>query len=143
MDLKEKKDSYVMKGDVFIKHGIDNLLILKKVNNIQNLGVELYHVKYDKNINNDFQYKIIRGLKYDGTLLFEINKLFDMFLELLLYKTIYKEYENIDLSTVADIIYYIGDVSIDSTFPVYVEGKSYPLMESIYSIPVKCQIIYK
>lgn len=134
-------EARVIKGDKFIEIGIRELC---SVNNLDyNKDFEVSNIKYHQDINEKFQYKIIRETTHDGTLIFTEYKIVEIFYELVECKSIYKPLmDKVDLSNVICINYTIGDLKIKSEKVSKVsENKRFPGVREIFELPIHCELI--
>ena len=131
-----------MTGNEFMKFGLRKLC--KMLNIEYSDDLVLQHIAYDQSVNEEFQYKIIRTITHDGTLIFTYDLLLKIFEEILNKKTQYKpSLENINLDDIEDIHYTIGDVYYESIYDVKAKGKNFPMMETTLTIPIKSTLIMK
>lgn len=130
----------IIKGNEFIEIGIRDLC---DSNNIDYDSFEISNIKYDKDVNKNFQYKIIREITYDGTIIFAKHVITRIFYDLLQCKTIYKPLvDNIDLSSIKGINYTIGDLKIKSEKVSKIsDNKSFPGIKEIFELPIYCELI--
>ena len=135
-------DSGIIKGNEFMEIGIRDLC---DSNNIDyNNDFEISNIKYNKDINKNFQYKIIRGITYDGTIIFVKHVITEIFYDLLYCKTIYKPLvDNIDLSSIKGINYIIGDLEIKKEKVTKIsDNKEFTVNQEIFfKLPVYCELI--
>lgn len=134
-------ESRIIKGNEFIEIGIKELCDLNNID--YNNDFEISNIKYHKDINKNFQYKIIREITHDGTLIFTKNVIIEIFYDLLNCKTIYKPLvDNIDLSSIKDINYTIGDLEIKREKVSKVsDNKKFSGIKEIFELPVYCELI--
>lgn len=100
------------------------------------------HIKYDQNVNEDYQYQIIRESTHDGTLLFTQSLIFDGLVNLMNKQSYCKKTLNDDeLSKVKDLNYTIGDIKLESEYGVKTKFGSG--IRQIVSIPVKVEYIFE
>ena len=129
-------ESEVLKGNDFYRSGMEHLF---KQNNLEyKEGTWIHHIKYDENINENYQYKIIREVTHDGTLFFKHQKMIEMFYELVNCSTMYKPYLELK-EGIKSIKYIIGDVVIKSEYDIET-NRSYPMMKNIFELPIYCEV---
>ena len=134
-------ESRIIKGNELIEIGIKELCDLNNID--YNNDFEISNIKYHKDINKKFQYKIIREITHDGTLIFTKQTIFEIFYDLICCKTIYKPLvDNIDLSSIKDINYTIGDLEIKREKVSKVsDNKKFSGIKEIFELPVYCELI--
>ena len=134
-------ESKIIKGNEFMEIGIRNLCDLNNID--YNNDFEISNIKYHKDINKNFQYKIIREITYDGTIIFVKHVITEIFYDLLYCKTIYKPLvNNIDLSSIKGINYTIGDLEIKREKVSKVsDNKKFSGIKEIFELPVYCELI--
>ena len=140
-DKGDYMEERVIKGDKFIEIGIRESC---SANNLDyNEDFEVSHINYDKDINKNFQYKIIREITHDGTLIFTKYAIVEIFYELAEGKTVYKPLvDNVDLSNVIGVNYTIGDLKIKSEKVSKVsDNKRFPGVREVFELPIHCELI--
>lgn len=97
-------------------------------------GLVLEHVTYDKSLNEDYDYQIIRSSTHDGTFLFTIN-LIDETLTPVINKATYCKKDDVNIDEVKDIRYIIGDLMLKTEFD------SNKQIDTMY-LPIRCEYVY-
>lgn len=99
------------------------------------------HIHYDKSLNEDFDYQIIRELSHDGTEVFT-RLVIGEALKPLVDRTTYckKDVSEDRLSSIKEIDYTIGDIRIEKTYGSIElsTGKIHGVTDKV-SIPVRCR----
>ena len=134
----------IIKWNEFLEIGINDLL--KRLNPqiiLNDRKLELSYIKYDENINEKFQYKMIKELTHDGTLLFTEQGILEIFYELVNFRTCYEPLlDGINTSNIVSIEYTIGDLTIENKKKV-MSTKGFPMIEEIFELPVYCELVLK
>lgn len=94
---------------------------------------ELTHITYDPEVNDDYDYRIIRSSAHDGTLIFTHQNVDSALLNLVNKKSYYTEIPD-ELDDIADVRYEIGDITIKAE---YRKVKWFEGQDETVSIPVK------
>jgi hypothetical protein len=104
----------------------------------------LSNITYDKNINDNYEYQIIRECICDGTLMFMEDLMLEELQLLSNQETCFKLTTPQNTNMVAGINYTIGDFKIDSEYGDF-GTKEKPWLHSKFrvSLPVKCDYILK
>ena len=133
----------IIKGNEFLEIGMKDFKNRELQLVLGNEKCEIEHVKYDENINENFQYKMIRIIEHDGTLLFTRQKMLEMFYELVCCKTVYdKLIKEVDSSKVKLVNYTIGDLKIESS-RVSNSTKGFPMIEETFELPIYCELVLR
>ena len=105
----------------------------------------LNHITFNKETNNDYEYKIIRESKHDGTIMFTCNLIEEALRPLVFKTTCYKKTmpSEAELKLIKDIKYTIGEIELKRAFgEVMIYGHKRFGQTDVISIPVKCEYIY-
>lgn len=102
------------------------------------------HIKYDQNVNENYDYQVIRSSSHDGTMLFTMM-LIDQALDALIGKKTYctNTITNEELKQLTDIEYFIGDIRIETEYGMQdlPAGRYSGQTDTVY-IPVRCKYIF-
>lgn len=94
-------------------------------------GLAVEHIKYNADVNNNFDYQVIRESTHDGTLFFTQSLVQKAVLALINKTSYYKPaLEDVDISDVKDVSYEVGDLDLKISH----EGHK---QTDIVTIPVK------
>jgi hypothetical protein len=103
------------------------------------------HITYDKNVNSDYDYQMIRDSSHDGTFLFT-QRVIDKALLPLINRSTYctNTITEEELKNVKEFNYTIGDIKLvteygDVNLPI---GKRSGVTNTVY-IPVKCEYVFQ
>lgn len=117
---------------------IDLLLYIKSRNGIAN------NITYDKSVNENFEYRIIRGCGGDGCLVYAENTLNGVCNTLISSSSFYKKTEPENWEEIAYIQYTIGDLKHEMAGGnVKLMAGVYPGIIEKFTLPVRCEYIKK
>ena len=139
--MKKDKKINIINGNQFIDICMKRLCTINNVEYTEGLGVQ--NIVYDNSVNESYQYNIIRSITHDGTLLFEINQVLEIFKELLTCKTIYKPLlEGVNSEDITMINYKIGDLTVEDEYGVKTD-RPYPMVRQIFTLPISCELVMR
>lgn len=96
---------------------------------------DLSYVSYDPKVNEDYEYKIIRASKSDGTFIFHIQLMDKVLNPILNRMSYFKKNEPKDMSKIK---YVIGDIVIETDIGMIdINGKVMHGQDETISLPVK------
>ncbi|RDY88703.1 hypothetical protein [Bacillus amyloliquefaciens] len=100
-------------------------------------NLKLEHVSYDKNANEEFDYKVTANCTHDGTLLFAIQTIEEALIKLINRKTYCPNTfpVNKKIEELKDISYVIGDIKLENDF---YRSKQ----KTTVTIPVVCSYVF-
>ena len=124
------KNIEIIKGDQYLET-MQNIFI----KNTGGLDVNFSHISYDENVNNEYDEKLSSTIAHDGTLLFTVESMYEMF-SVLANCDITLNPNNLTEKNNRDIKYIIGDLTIKNS-EIYNGQKGFPVFNQYFELPIR------
>lgn len=106
--------------------------------------LNIRNIKYKKNVENDYEYHIIRSTTCDGTMMFLDELILDTIGEMCVSASYYKNKPPVNIEEVERINYEIGNIKVTEEHEDFgTEEKPWLHTRWIISIPVRTEYVYK
>ena len=112
----------------------------------EDTSFKLGHIKYDSNVNEEYDYRLIRSSTHDGTMLFTMQLLGEVLEPIVLQKTYCAKHFSPEEAEekIKGIKYTIGDIFIENDFGVKdINGVKIHGQTETATLHVKCDYILK